>query len=693
MRDGPTAVGTEERAYTLPAGTVTFLFTDIEGSTLLLERLREGYATVLADQRDLLRAAFAERNGFEVDTQGDSFFVAFPRAADALMCALEAQRALQAHQWPDGTSVRVRMGLHTGEPTIARTGYVGMDVHRAARIAASGHGGQVLLSRTVRDLVAGQLPDGASLIDLGAHRLKDVRQALEIFQLSAPDLPHDFPPLRTLATGDEPPTPGEPPYKGLQYFDREDADLFFGREQLTARLMGRIRDERFLAVVGASGSGKSSIVRAGLIPALHRDSPQAWRIHVITPTAHPLEALALGLSSDGSSVADTAALIDDLRRDARTLHLVGMRLVASGGRGGSLDGPGPARVLLVVDQFEEMFTLCRDPAERGAFVEALLTAVAPEGPTSVVLTLRADFYAYLAGYAELRDSVAAHQQYIGPMNAQELRRAIEAPADRAGWEFSPGLVDLILRDVGQEPGALPLLSHALLETWRCRRGTVLTLKAYAESGGVRGAIARTADRVYHVELTSDQQRIARDIFLRLTELGEGTQDTRRRVGLRELVPATSANAAAVETSCAGSSRRGSSRPLRRPPRSLTRRSSASGRRSATGSARTGKRCARTGTSRRRPRSGSCSSGTLAPSTVERGWLRRSIGPRPIPRCSTSRSARSWTRRGTWPCARSSKSRASVDESSRPPSGLRQRSGAEPKSRRAPPAACAAAPSS
>ena len=303
VRDGPTAVGTEERAYTLPAGTVTFLFTDIEGSTLLLERLREGYATVLADQRDLLRAAFAERNGFEVDTQGDSFFVAFPRAADALMCALEAQRALQAHQWPDGTSVRVRMGLHTGEPTIARTGYVGMDVHRAARIAASGHGGQVLLSRTVRDLVAGQLPDGASLIDLGAHRLKDVRQALEIFQLSAPDLPHDFPPLRTLATGDEPPTPGEPPYKGLQYFDREDADLFFGREQLTARLMERIRDERFLAVVGASGSGKSSIVRAGLIPALHRDSPQAWRIHV----DDSLSGLVFGELASAKSICDVGA--------------------------------------------------------------------------------------------------------------------------------------------------------------------------------------------------------------------------------------------------------------------------------------------------------------------------------------------------------------------------------------------------
>src|SRR4029077_16289540 len=125
-------------------------------------------------------------------------------------------------------------------------------------------------------------------------------------------------------------------------------------------------------------------------------------------------------------------------------------------------------------------------------------------------------------------------EYIGPMSSDELQRAIEAPAETDGWEFPPGLVDLILHDVGEEPGALPLLSHALLETWLRRRGTVMTLKAYAESGGVRGAIARTADRVFHGELDRDQQDIARSIFLRLTELGEGNQDTRRRVALREL---------------------------------------------------------------------------------------------------------------------------------------------------------------
>src|SRR5688572_8897244 len=217
---------------TVPTGTVTFLFTDIEGSTRLLEQLRQEYATLLAEQRQLLRAAFAEWNGFEVDTQGDSFFVAFPRAVDALNCTVEAQRAIGAHRWPGDVDLRVRMALHTGEPLVHRTGYVGMDVHRAARIGAAGHGGQILVSGSTRELVATDLPAGLELLPLGEHRLKDVRQPVELYQVRASGLSADFPPLRTLATGDEPPTAGQAPFKGLEYFDEADAPLFFGREQL-----------------------------------------------------------------------------------------------------------------------------------------------------------------------------------------------------------------------------------------------------------------------------------------------------------------------------------------------------------------------------------------------------------------------------------------------------------------------------
>ncbi|MFL5678659.1 MAG: adenylate/guanylate cyclase domain-containing protein, partial [Chloroflexota bacterium] len=519
--------GPGETVSAIPTGTVTFLFTDIEGSTRLLERLRHEYADLLAEQRRLLRAAFSEWNGFEVDTQGDSFFVAFPRAVDALQCTVEAQRAIAAHSWPHGEQLRVRMALHTGEPLVQRTGYVGMDVHRAARIGSAAHGGQILVSGSTRELVTADMPTGMDLIGLGSYRLKDVRQPVELYQVRADGLPFDFPPLRTESTGDEPPTPGEAPFKGLEFFDESDARLFFGRESLTAELAERVASGRFLAVIGASGSGKSSLVRAGVVPAIRAETDTDWAIQTMTPTARPLEALALALTSmqgssrGGASPRETAALIDDLAAERRSLHLFARQRLVPGRR--------PQRVLLVVDQFEEVYTLSRDEGERIAFLDNLLSAIDGDGPVTVLLTLRADFYDRLAAHDGLRTAVAENQEYIGPMTAAELRRAIEAPAEAGGWELSPGLVDLILHDVGEEPGALPLLSHALLETWRRRRGNVMTLKAYAESGGVRGAIARTADRVYHAELDDAQQEIARSVFLRLTELGEGNQDTRRRV--------------------------------------------------------------------------------------------------------------------------------------------------------------------
>jgi WD40 repeat protein/DNA-binding SARP family transcriptional activator len=349
-----------------------------------------------------------------------------------------------------------------------------------------------------------------------------------------------------------PPAPGEPPFKGLAFFDVADADLFFGREALTARLVQRVRasveDEtggRFLAVVGTSGSGKSSLVRAGLVAALQRGVPQAggtrppegshlWPVAIFTPTANPLESLAVGLTRDIESVSATAMLIDDLARDPRSLHLHARRTLSS--------YPAGRRLLLVVDQFEELFTQCRDPVQRRAFIDNLLTAAGGgEGPTVVVITLRADFYHRCAQFETLRQALEDHQIYIGPMTREELRRAIEEPARAGGWDLEPGLVDLLLRDVGREPGALPLLSHTLLETWKRRQGRTLTLHGYTDAGAVHGAIAKTAEAVYQ-QLDARQQAIARDIFLRLTELGEGSGDggsvlfTRRRAALDELFP-------------------------------------------------------------------------------------------------------------------------------------------------------------
>ena len=182
----------------LPTGLVTFLFTDIEGSTRLLQQLGPRYGEALAQQRSLLRAAFARCHGYEVDTQGDAFFVAFISAPDALSCATDIQRALAAAEWPEGASVRVRIGLHTGEPEIAAGGYVGLDVHRGARICAAGHGGQILLSQPTCDRVSEALPDGVTLRDLGEHRLRDVQQPEHLYQAAIADLPQEFPPLRTV---------------------------------------------------------------------------------------------------------------------------------------------------------------------------------------------------------------------------------------------------------------------------------------------------------------------------------------------------------------------------------------------------------------------------------------------------------------------------------------------------------------
>jgi WD40 repeat protein len=264
-----------------------------------------------------------------------------------------------------------------------------------------------------------------------------------------------------------------------------------------------------------------------LVPALRWNTISAgWSAHILTPTADPLESLAVSLTD---SVAATATLMDDLLRDPRSLHLFVQRLAAQ---------RHPAPRLLVIDQFEELFALCRTESKRRAFVDCLLAASAePGGPTITVIALRADFYAHCSGYDSLRDALATQQEYIGAMSTAELRRAIEEPADRGHWELESGLVDQLLHDVGQEPGALPLLSHALLETWQRRRGRTLMLSGYASSGGVRGAIAETAESVFTDQFTAEQQVIARRIFLRLTELGDeqATGDTRRRATFSELI--------------------------------------------------------------------------------------------------------------------------------------------------------------
>src|SRR5512145_988227 len=227
----------------LPLGTVTFLFTDIEGSTRLLQHLGDKFATVIAEHDQLLRDVWQKYHGSVVGTQGDSFFVAFPRAVDGVNAAMEAQRVLHAHDWTDGVKVRVRMGLHTGEPQIgASDNYVGIDVHRAARIAAAGHGGQVLISQHTYDLVKGELPDEVIVQDLGEHRLKALRQPQHLYQLVSAGLPSDFPPLKSLDA-----SPNNLPSQ---------LTSFVGRSKEIAEVKQSLSEGRLVTFTGPGGSGK-----------------------------------------------------------------------------------------------------------------------------------------------------------------------------------------------------------------------------------------------------------------------------------------------------------------------------------------------------------------------------------------------------------------------------------------------------
>jgi predicted ATPase/class 3 adenylate cyclase len=231
----------------LPTGTLTLLFTDVAGSTRLLEHLGDRYAQVLAECRQVLRKDFEQWNGREVDTQGDAFFVVFARATDAVGAAVAAQRALASHAFPASADVRVRMGLHTGAPERTAEGYVGLDVHRAARLMSAGHGGQVLLSQTTASLVEQDLPEDVSLRDLGEHRLKDLGRPMHLFQLVIADLPADFPPLSTLAS-----LPNNLPVQ---------LTPLVGREHEVAAITDLLcREEvRLVTLTGAGGTGKTRL--------------------------------------------------------------------------------------------------------------------------------------------------------------------------------------------------------------------------------------------------------------------------------------------------------------------------------------------------------------------------------------------------------------------------------------------------
>ncbi|MEV1081608.1 hypothetical protein AB0I98_25735 [Streptomyces sp. NPDC050211] len=280
-----------------------------------------------------------------------------------------------------------------------------------------------------------------------------------------------------------------PPYRGLARFEPSDQGLFFGRDRLTEDLLQLVCGHRFAAVFGASGSGKSSLLRAGLIPRLQKEIAERGRpavLRVLTPGARPAATYA---------------------------HLLAP----------AADEP---ESWVVVDQFEEVFTLCRDRAERARFIDLLLAARDPGSRLRVLIAVRADFYPRCGEHRGLADTLCGAGLLVGPMTADELREAVVKPAQEAGLLVERELTARIVEEVLDEPGGLPMLSHALLETWRRRKGRVLTLAAYQAAGGVRGAIAASAEEAYG-QLTALQADAARRLLLRMVEPGQGTPDTRR----------------------------------------------------------------------------------------------------------------------------------------------------------------------
>jgi class 3 adenylate cyclase len=290
----------------LPTGTITMLFSDIEGSTMLLSGLGDQYGEALSAQRALLRAAFSSHCGQEMGTEGDSFFVVFESAGDAVRCCVAAQRALAAHDWPRGIAVRVRMGLHSGEPARHEDGYIGLDVHRAARIAAAAHGGQVVLSEATRLLVEPQLPAGVSVRDLGFHRLKDIEAPERIYQLVAAGLQEQFPPLKSLGA----PVATVGVTAGVHGFPAV-LTSFVGRSVELDKVADLLARHRMVTVTGPGGMGKTRLAGEVARHVADRFADGVWLAElagVADPDLVPdAVAAALGMQYGGGPVLEALA--------------------------------------------------------------------------------------------------------------------------------------------------------------------------------------------------------------------------------------------------------------------------------------------------------------------------------------------------------------------------------------------------
>jgi WD40 repeat protein/DNA-binding SARP family transcriptional activator/tRNA A-37 threonylcarbamoyl transferase component Bud32 len=365
------------------------------------------------------------------------------------------------------------------------------------------------------------------------HRFRDALALAEAFRngLSTADVP--------AAVAAAPPLEARNPYKGLRPFVEADAHDFYGREGFVERLLKRWSRSgpqgRFLAVVGPSGSGKSSAVRAGLVPALRRNAiegSEGWFITDLVPGRHPMEELEAALLRVAPE--PMPGVLQVLESGPRGLLQAAGRVVSK-----------DSELVLIVDQFEEAFTLTEDEAERSLLLESLRVAAAdPTSRVRIVLTLRADFYDRPLIYPRFGELLGTNTEVVTPLAPDELEQAIVRPASSVGMTVEPALVVQVASDVAEQPGALPLVQYALTELFDRRQDGRLTLDAYREIGGVGGALAASAEHLFETRLGG--RDAVRELFLSLVTLGEGTPDTRRRVRLSELSRAE-IDAAAMES--------------------------------------------------------------------------------------------------------------------------------------------------
>lgn len=317
-----------------------------------------------------------------------------------------------------------------------------------------------------------------------------------------------------------PPPSVSDPYVGLRSFEEHEHEVFHGRADLTAEMVERLmHGDRFLGVIGASGSGKSSGVRAGLLPEIRRGGvagSENWFITTMTPGSHPFEALESALLRVATRMP--AGLLELLSTSDRGIIRAIRRIAADSNE----------TVLLVIDQFEEVFTLCEDEVRRRMFLDGLFAAISePDSPLRVVLTLRADFYDHPLRYHGFAELIRDYSITITPLSPDELENAITLPAEQAGVSFERGLVGEMIATIASQPGGLPLLQHALSQLFAQRVNNVMTKAAYESIGGIDGAVARTAESLY-LDSDAETQESIESMFSRLVTLGEGTEDTRRR---------------------------------------------------------------------------------------------------------------------------------------------------------------------